>query len=182
MIFAICTRDHKNTTPAVLGWRMLLVELFHLALKLSKKQHIVIPKGQNRLIANDSKNDIIVCRESCFQIYSLDASIYWANVSLTVYAAKRKSSRLLWWGQAAKTICSVFTCFTISLFMLKLKCYKSGSALVVHVFILKVTVVEAMNMTGNPIAEERIQLQTLTILALRGVLKSSALTGWHTAT
>lgn len=37
-------------------------------------------------------------------------------------------------------------------------------------------------MTGNPMAEDRIQLQTLTILALRGVLKSSALTGWHTAT
>lgn len=42
---------------------------------------------------------------------------------------------------------------------------------------LQVTAVEAMNMTGSPMAEERIQLQTLTILALCGVLKSSALTG-----
>ncbi|KAG7228574.1 hypothetical protein INR49_007748, partial [Caranx melampygus] len=44
---------------------------------------------------------------------------------------------------------------------------------------LRVTAVEAMNITGNPMAEERIQLQTLTILALRGVLKSSALTGLY---
>lgn len=42
--------------------------------------------------------------------------------------------------------------------------------------------VVAMNITGRPIAEERIQLQTLTILAFLGVRKSRALTGWQTAT
>ncbi len=41
--------------------------------------------------------------------------------------------------------------------------------------------VEAMTMTGRPMADERIQLHTLTILAFRGVLKSRALTGWQTA-
>ncbi len=42
-------------------------------------------------------------------------------------------------------------------------------------------VVEAMTMTGRPMADERIQLHTLTILAFRGVLKSRALIGWQTA-
>lgn len=46
---------------------------------------------------------------------------------------------------------------------------------------LSVTVVKAVNMTGRPMAEDRIQLHTLTIFALRGVRKSKALTGWHTA-
>lgn len=41
--------------------------------------------------------------------------------------------------------------------------------------------VTAMTMMGTPMREESTQMQTLMILALAGVRKSSALTGWHTA-
>ena len=46
---------------------------------------------------------------------------------------------------------------------------------------LSVTLVIAMTITGTPTAEDRIQMQTLMILALAGVRKSRALTGWQTA-
>lgn len=46
---------------------------------------------------------------------------------------------------------------------------------------LSVTLVAAMIITGTPTADERIQMQTLMSLALAGVRKSRAFTGWHTA-